>query len=562
MSRTISVALAGLLVVVLAAAPSYALTDRWAAWSPVTGATNDYALTMSQQSPGFPAATVVSDSRSPVQLPTGASSFLGPATPPGAKYGSSAGNPYLVLRPRADTPTAPSTTTYTFDTPTPDTGWAFVLGDIDSDQVRLAATDVRGAPVPAAEIDSWFRGTFNYAGAADQPTWDAATSTLVGNPGAVDTDGAAGWFEPDVRLTSLTMTFTRRAGFPVYQTWFVSRARPIGGTVDDVSTVGQCPPDRTTLTLVSPFGDALATTVPAADGSYTFGELATQDGYVVRLDVPVGCSVVGTAERVVSNRGEDGDPDSRADFGVRAVVAQPISGTVRDDAGAPVAGVTATLTGPGGTTTTTTTTSGSYLFADNPAGTGYAVSIALPDGYAAGPAGTRIAGIAVADAPVTGQDFTVVRQLAPVGSPPDVDLTLDKRVVGDPRVTAGAKVRYRLSVRNRGTGAASGPIRVTDALPRGLELVAARGKGWSCRARLASDRAVCVLAPGLGERDRAAAVVVVARTARGASGRVVNVARVRVADESRRSDNRGTAAITVVPAQLPATGFRLAAAGV
>ena len=188
-----------------------------------------------------------------------------------------------MLRARADTPTGSSTTTYAFDAPTPDTGWGFALGDIDADQVALSATDATGAAVATAEIDSSFAGTFNYAGRADQPTWSTTTATLAGNAAALDTDGAAGWFEPDIRLTSLTLTFTRRAGFPVYQTWFVSRARPVGGTVEDVSTVGECPPGDATLRLLSPSGTALATTTPAADGSYSFGELATQAGYSVRL---------------------------------------------------------------------------------------------------------------------------------------------------------------------------------------------------------------------------------------------------------------------------------------
>ncbi len=232
------VCLLGLLV----GGPAHALTDRWAAWSAVEGGSNAFRLTMTQRSPGFPAATVATDSRGPVQIASGASGALGAGTPPGAKYGTSAGNPYLVLRPRADTPTTPSTTTYTFDAPTPDTGWAFVLGDVDADAVTVRATDETGAAVPAAEVDSWFRGSFNYAGGADQPTWDGPSSTLTGNAGALDTDGAAGWFEPDVRLTSLTLAFTRRAGFPVYQTWFVSRARPIGGTSPTSRPPAPAPP--------------------------------------------------------------------------------------------------------------------------------------------------------------------------------------------------------------------------------------------------------------------------------------------------------------------------------
>lgn len=418
MSRRIAalLALTVALATVLVASPSVALTDRWAAWSSLAGSANAYRLAMTQRSPAFPAATVASDSRAPAQLASGASSFLGPLTPPGAKYGSSAGNPYLVLRARADSPTSPSTTTYTFDAPTPDTGWAFVLGDVDADQVSVSATDADGAAVTAAEVDSWFAGTFNYAGGVDRPTWSTATSTLTGNAAALDTDGASAWFEPDVRLTSLTMTFTRRAGFPVYQTWFVSRARPIGGAVDDTSVVGTCPPGGTSLSLLSPSGDTLAVTTPAGDGSYSFGELATQAGYTVRLDVPEGCVVLGPAEQTVSNRGNDNSPASRADFDVRAVIPQPISGTVRDQTGAPLGGVTVTRTGPGGSATTTTAADGSYLFDNNAIGTGYALTIAPPSGYAPGPGGVQIGGITVANVPVTGQDFTVVDLPAVTGT--------------------------------------------------------------------------------------------------------------------------------------------------
>ncbi|WP_457188058.1 carboxypeptidase regulatory-like domain-containing protein [Nocardioides sp. P5_E3] len=784
-----------------------------------------------------------------MQVPSGASAFLGPGTPPGAKYGSSAGNPYLVLRARADTPTGRSTTTYTFDAPTPDTGWGFVLGDLDADLVAVSATDASGAAVAAAEIDSWFAGTFNYAGGTDQPTWDAATSTLTGNAAALDTDGAAGWFEPDIRLTSLTMTFTRRSGFPVYQTWFVSRARPIGGTVEDVSTVGTCAPGGLTLSLVSPFGDTLATTTPAADGSYSFGELATQAGYTVRADVPDGCVVIGPAEQTVSNRGNDNDPASRADFDVRAIVPQPISGTVRDDDGAPVAGVTVTLAGPGGPATTTTAADGSYLFDNNPIGTGYTVTIAVPAGYTAGPGGTQIGGIAVTNVPVPGQDFTVVDlpavsgtvtgagsglggvqvvltpdgggtpsttvttgdgsyevdglppgdytlevippdgwtapgpqditvpadgltgqdialtspgalggavttdgapsagvtvavdgpggpltlqtdadgqyflddlppgsytititvpggttatgpttrtvtitaagevrggqdftlttaraqpnrattaqdvtvtvdvvgndtpgtgqtfdltsvvftspnatnggrtltapgegvytidpvtgavtfdpepgfsgQATPVGyqvsdtngstvrstvtitvtpavppvppvspvppGPPvppvpdddDVDLVLDKRAVSGTQARVGGTVRYKLTVRNKGTDAASRAVTLVDRLPAGLELVAARSNGWACTARKAADTVRCVLRKDIGAGRKAAPVFVVTQPTKAATGRLSNVARVRVAGESVRTNNTATAVVTVVPAQLPATGFRL-----
>ncbi|WP_415839297.1 MSCRAMM family protein, partial [Nocardioides zeicaulis] len=394
---------------VAASLPAHALTDRWTGWGPLAGSANDYRTALLQRSPGFPAATVASDSRAPASIPSGTAAVLGPGTPPGQKYGTSAGSPYLLLRPRADVAAAPSTTTYAFDHPTPDTGWAFVLGDVDADSVRVRATDEQGAAVPVSEVASWFAGAFNYAGGPDLPTWDPTTATLTGNPSATDTDGASGWLEPDVRLSSLTLTFTRRAGFPVYQTWFVSRARPVGGTVSDVSLAGACSPTQATTTLLSPWGEVLGTTSPAADGTYSFGEVATQAGYVVRLDVPDSCAVVGAAEHTVSNRGNDGSPASRADFDVRAVVPQPVSGTVRDASGAPVPGVVVTLTAPGGATTTATTgADGTYLIDDNASGTGYTVSIAVPAGYVAGPSGTSISGITVAAQPVTGQDLVLV----------------------------------------------------------------------------------------------------------------------------------------------------------
>jgi hypothetical protein len=408
------VLLAGVFVTVLSPAPAHAMTDSWAEWAPISGTSHDYSTTMTQRSAGFPVAQVASDSRANVALPSGASTFLDTSTPPGAKYGSSYESAYINLRPKADNPSGASTTTYTFANPTPDTGWAFVLGDIDSDQVQIKATDENGEPVSATEISSWFQGTFNYVGDTDQPTWNAATSTLTGNPTATDTNGASGWYEPDIRITSLAFVFTRRAGFPIYQTWFVSRARPIGGTVTDVSTSGSCPVENSVLTLISPYGETLATRSPAADGTYSFGEFATQDGYTVRLSKPDGCATVGPTEAIVSNRGNDDDPASRADFEARQVIPEPISGTVRDDAGAPVPGATVTLTRPDGSTVSTTTgMDGSYLFDDNTRDTGYSVTLTVPTGYTEGPDGTTRSDITVADGPVTDQDF-VVNRLASV----------------------------------------------------------------------------------------------------------------------------------------------------
>ncbi len=79
----------------------------------------------------------------------------------------------------------------------------------------------------------------------DVPSWDATTLTLTGNAAALDTSGAAAWFEPSTPISSLSLIFTRRSGLPVYQTWFASIAQDITGTVTDTGA----PTPGVTLTL-------------------------------------------------------------------------------------------------------------------------------------------------------------------------------------------------------------------------------------------------------------------------------------------------------------------------
>ncbi|MEO8888307.1 MAG: carboxypeptidase-like regulatory domain-containing protein [Jatrophihabitantaceae bacterium] len=403
-SATLLALLAAL--VVLAVPASAVRTAGWATWTPITGTSNNYRTTMQLPANGFPRADVATDSRANVQLPSGDSTFLSTSTAVGFKYGSSRGSPYLVLRPKADTPTAPSTTTYTFENPTPDTGWAFVLGDIDADKVQVSAKDASGTPLTAAQIDQWKAGhdVFNYAGGTDVPTWDAATSTLTGNAGAVDTNGASAWFEPDISISSLSFVFTRRSGFPVYQTWFASLARTISGTVGDVSTgANVCPIDDTVVRLTGPHGDELATTKPV-NGAYTFGQYATQAGYLVSIEQPSSCAVVGPDERTVSTAASD----ITADFSLRQVVPQPVSGTVRNPAHDPVAGVEITLTPPAGPAKVITTEAdGKYLFDGNAELPGYHVAVTgVPAGFRTDPPASLAFDIPIGT-PVTGKDFTV-----------------------------------------------------------------------------------------------------------------------------------------------------------
>lgn len=136
-------------------------------------------------------------------MASGGSTWLSQGTPIGAKYGSSRNQTYLTAGSAAG---ASSLTTYTFSRSTPTTGWAFALGDIDADRVKVTATAPDGSAVSASDLG--FRGGFNYceAGLAGKPScsgsspviagdvaqWDPVTQTLTGNAAGADTQGAAG----------------------------------------------------------------------------------------------------------------------------------------------------------------------------------------------------------------------------------------------------------------------------------------------------------------------------------------------------------------------------------
>ena len=160
------------------------------------------------------------------------------------------------------------------------------------------------------------------------------------------------------------------------------------------------------------------------------------------------------------------------------------------------------------------------------------------------------------------QDFALAAP-SPPGAPPAAplasDLKLVKRVASSTHVVVGDSVQYRLVVSNRGPEPAPpAHLVVRDAMPDGLQLVSAHGRGWDCAARKGPDVITCHLGADLGVHQRAPVIRVVAKTTAAATGRVVNVARVKAASDPEPANNRGVAAITVSPVPaLPDTGFRV-----
>lgn len=361
-------------------------------WGTFTVSGSSRAFTGSVTMDGFPATTFSSNSRQATVI-GGASTWQSAATPVGAAgYGTSRGSTYINQRPNADTATSPSTTTYTFAEPAPGgSSWAFVLGDIDADQATISATDANGNPVAASGLG--YQGSYNSCSQAptvggwscppdpdgttgkDTPTWNAATATLSGNATATDTAGATAWFSPTAALKTLTISYQRRSGFPVYQTWFAVKTAAISG----VATLDGTPIPGATVTVTAPRGVQYTTTTDA-DGRYTFPALPRINDYVATISAPDGASGSPRLTGLSLNTTTTGNDRADADFTFTSPPgATSVIGVVEDAAGNPIANVPVRITDPDSGTPlvdTTTNSDGVYTGSGLPAGTDLDIAIA------------------------------------------------------------------------------------------------------------------------------------------------------------------------------------------
>ena len=292
-----------------------ALTTGTGVFGPVQGTAAPFTTTMQLPGLGHPVAEVTTNAYA-ATVPVVRAAGWGPATPPGERFGSGLSRSYLSLRPAANNAGSPSRTTYTFDA-APPTGWGFVVGDIDADQVTVSGTRADGSAATTAQLG--FEGVFNACATTprpadctgavltDVPTWDADTATVRGNAAADDSTGADAWFVPTVPLRTLTLTYRWRKGQPTFQTWFASRSRTASGQVV-VADDAVCDLTTATVSLLAADDSVLATTSPAVDGSWTFPRVATADDLRARLSaVPAGCRVSGADESALDLTTADDD---------------------------------------------------------------------------------------------------------------------------------------------------------------------------------------------------------------------------------------------------------------
>jgi outer membrane protein OmpA-like peptidoglycan-associated protein len=332
--------------------PSYSAgTGEWAEWN----FTSNTAGTLRLNSDSiWPRAsfTITGGTGSRV---SGSTAFLNAGTPIGEIYGTSRDKPYasIGLPISSTVPGTASVTTFTFDNPTPASGWAFALGDVDAENILITALDASGSSI---DVNSWYQSSFNYCNSGspkpsscpagtstDVPTW--TSPNLIG--GASDTGGASAWFSPDVQVKTLTFTQSRNvAGGPNYQLWFVTTASPAPTptpppAVIEVEGIEDLEPGEVLAiddgllvdAIVEPNDDATALDVSVNEWTMSIGA-TTSEGEPSALDSEG--FVVAQPDTVIEVSGTSFFPGTQV--GVYLVDESEILGTTRVDAGGSFSG--------------------------------------------------------------------------------------------------------------------------------------------------------------------------------------------------------------------------------
>jgi len=236
-------------IVLLASAPAAAAPgERAGVFSVWTGS----PLSAVSLAPGFPSATISSDDPA---LSVASTATLTGASEPGSVYGTSSGYQHLSLSPRSlgGGAWAATSTTLTFESPTPAYGWSFVLGDIDSEILSITATGPSGA---VSSSDLGYVSSFDLTPPLVVAAWSPETGELAA-PTGDDTSGSNAWFSPTVPLTTLTVTTTRRQGSPTAYLWLAAQTASLAGSVTDTRADEPEPVPAAVVEISAPGGGTL-----------------------------------------------------------------------------------------------------------------------------------------------------------------------------------------------------------------------------------------------------------------------------------------------------------------
>ena len=213
-------------------------------------------------------------------------------------------------------------TTYTFERPTPTSGWTFVLGDVDADQVTITATGPGGRTVAPSELG--FRSVFNYCtppvctANTDVPSWDPRPpGSLRGNAASSGHQRRLGLVRAHGAADLAHLHLRPAAGFPVYQTWFSALEYDLTGTVTAPDGREQGitrPPVRSRRQPGSVRRPRTKT------DEYAFSGFATYDGYRVQVVRPPGLTSDDPLTQIV----DLSEGDQVADFVLREIVPVPV----------------------------------------------------------------------------------------------------------------------------------------------------------------------------------------------------------------------------------------------
>lgn len=146
---------------------------------------------------------------------------------------------YIKIRVDRSEDQSVATATYSFERPTPAGKLGFAVSDIDLDRLQITAKDASGRAVAGSDLAG---DVFNFCDvpAAGRPpecggSRNTITPRLKNTSNGViltgrndnDTEGAAAWFKPTVRIKRITFVFRgeSESGSPSYRTWFAAKVK-------------------------------------------------------------------------------------------------------------------------------------------------------------------------------------------------------------------------------------------------------------------------------------------------------------------------------------------------